>query len=145
MGRLQGNGSMNDGVIPIRYRRTPCPSIGNAYAWLREGGGPYYFAITIVNTAGVGSVTKVEIKGGDSPDWIPLDHDPNYTSARPQERYGSWVMPRGYGPFNLPIGLRLTSPNGEQIANEDAIKSFSASDDAVPGFYYVDLGIQFTG
>lgn len=144
MGRLQGNGSMNDGVIPIRYRRTPCPSIGNAYAWLREGGGPYYFALTVVNTAGVGSVTKVEVKGTDTDEWIALDHDPNYTSSRPQERYGSWTIPQGSGPFNLPVGLRLTSPNGEQIVNEEAIKSFTPPADAPQGFYYLDLGVQFT-
>ena len=63
MGRLQGNGSLTNGVIPTRYKRIPCPVPGNAYVWLRDGGGPYYFALTIVNTFGAGSVTNVEIMG----------------------------------------------------------------------------------
>ncbi|UKZ94651.1 uncharacterized protein TrAFT101_009505 [Trichoderma asperellum] len=144
MGRLQGNGSLNNGVIPTRYRRVQCPKLGNVYIWLRNGGGPYYFALTAVNTNGPGSVTKIEVKGSDSSTWVPLEHDPNYTSSRPQERYGSWVIPQGSGPFNLPVGVRLTSPTGEQIVNEQAIKTFTPPATADPNFYYIDIGVQFS-
>lgn len=113
MGRLQGNGSLAAGVIPTRYKRIPCPNPGNVYLWLRDNGGPYYFALTVVNTAGVGSVVSVEIMGYGGTTWTPLIHDPNYTEARPQERYGAWVMPQGSGPYALPIAVRITSPTGE--------------------------------
>ncbi|KAL6826662.1 Non-catalytic module family expansin [Trichoderma camerunense] len=144
MGRLQGNGSLTNGVIPTRYKRVPCPKLGNVYIWLRNGGGPYYFALTAVNTNGPGSVTKIEIKGAGTDTWVALEHDPNYTSSRPQERYGSWVIPQGSGPFNLPVGIRLTSPTGEQIVNEQAIKTFTPPATADPNFYYIDIGVQFS-
>ncbi|KAJ5832315.1 hypothetical protein N7474_000626 [Penicillium riverlandense] len=144
MGRLQGNGSLTEGVIPTRYKRVPCPKPGNAYIWLRDGGGAYYFALSVVNTNGVGSVISVEVKGAGSSTWTALEHDPNYTSSRPQERYGAWVLPQGDGPFALPIGIRVTSPDGQQIVNEEAISTFTAPAGSVAGFYYIDLGVQFT-
>lgn len=144
MGRLQGNGSLAQGVIPIQYRRVPCPKPGNVYIWLRDGGGPYYFALTIVNTNGVGSVVNVEIQGAGDTEWTSLVHDPNYTEARPQERYGSWTIPQNTGPYNLPIGIRITSPDGQQIVNTEAITSFTAPATAPAGFWYIDLGVQFT-
>jgi hypothetical protein len=145
MGRLQGNGSLTDGVIPIRYQRVACPKPGNAYIWLRDGAGPYYFALTAVNTAGAGSLTKIEVYSNDAKNWTSLVHDPNYTTSRPQERYGAWVMPQGSGPFNPPIGLRLTSPTGQQIVNMNAITSFTPPATAPSGFWYIDLGVQFSG
>lgn len=144
MGRLQGNGSLAAGVIPTRYKRVPCPKPGNAYVWLRDGAGAYYFALSVVNTNGVGSVTKVEVKSAGSSTWIVLNHDPNYTSSRPQERYGAWVLPQGDGPFALPIGIRVTSPDGQQIVNEAAITTFTPPAGSIAGFYYIDLGVQFT-
>ncbi|KAJ9131343.1 Expansin module family protein [Pleurostoma richardsiae] len=147
MGRLQGNGSLTDGVIPIRYKRAPCPKPGNIYIWLREGGGAYYFSLSAVNANGPGSVTKVEIKGGagaGAEDWTPMVRDPNYTSSRPQERYGAWVVPTGAGPFSLPIAVRLTSPTGQQVVNTQAINSFTPPASAPAGFYYLDLGVQFS-
>jgi hypothetical protein len=114
------------------------------YIWLRDSGGPYYFALTAVNTAGVGSVVKIEVQGYGTTTWTPLIHDPNYTEARPQERYGAWVIPQGAGPFNLPIGMRITSPTGEQLVNLQAIKSFTAPSTAPAGANYIDLGMQFT-
>jgi hypothetical protein len=144
MGRLQGNGSLAAGVIPTRYKRVPCPVPGNAYIWLRDGAGPYYFALTIVNTYGVGSVISVEITSSGETGWTSLEHDPNYTSSRPQERYGAWTIPSGTGPFNTPIGLRITSATGEQIVNMNAITSFTAPATAPSGWNYIDLGVQFT-
>jgi len=144
MGRLQGGGSLTAGVIPTRYRRVPCPVPGNVYIWLRDGGGPYYFALSVVNTAGTGSVTTVEIMDSGSSTWTALEHDPNYTSSRPQERYGSWTIPTGTGPYNVPIGIRVTSPTGQQIVNMNAITSFTAPATAPVGFNYIDLGVQFT-
>ncbi|PMD22769.1 hypothetical protein NA56DRAFT_74224 [Hyaloscypha hepaticicola] len=144
MGRLQGNGSLAAGVIPTRYKRTPCPVPGNAYIWLRDSGGPYYFALSIVNTYGVGSVVSVEIMASGSTVWTPMEHDPNYTSSRPQERYGAWTIPSGTGPFNIPIAMRITSASGEQIVNMEAITSFTAPATAPSGWNYIDLGVQFT-
>lgn len=143
MGRLQGNGSLANGVIPIRYKRLPCPKPGNVYLWLRDGAGPYYFSVSAVNTNGPGSVVAFEVLGAGGSQWLALEHDPNYTSSRPQERYGAWVMPNGSGPLALPIGVRLTSPTGEQIVNLNAITTFTAPSNAVPGFYYIDMGVQF--
>lgn len=144
MGRLQGNGSLNQGVIPIKYKRVPCPKPGNAYIWLQEGAGPYYFSLSPVNTNGVGSVVNVEILGAGSTEWIALVRNQDYTTSRPQERFGAFVLPQGDGPINLPIGIRLTSPDGQQIANNAAITSFTAPATAPAGFWYIDLGIQFT-
>ena len=144
MGRLQGNGSLTDGVIPTQYRRVSCPTLGNVYLWLHDGGGPYYFMVSAVNMFGVGSLTTFEAKSSDSNTWVPLIRDPNYTSSRPQERYGAWVIPQGSGPFNPPVAVRLTSPTGEQIVNMEAIKSFTAPAGAPSGYYYIDLGVQFT-
>ena len=144
MGRLQGGGSLAAGVIPTRYKRIPCPVPGNVYIWLRDGGGPYYFALSVVNTYGVGSVTSVEIMGSGGTTWTALLHDPNYTSSRPQERYGSWTIPQGSGPFNVPIAMRITNPAGQQIVNMNAIKSFTAPATAPSGWNYIDLGVQFT-
>jgi hypothetical protein len=114
------------------------------YIWLRDGAGPYYFALTVVNTAGIGSVALVEVQGYGSTTWTPLIHDPNYTEARPQERYGAWVMPQGDGPYALPIGLRITSPTGEQVVALNAITTFTAPATAPAGWYYIDLGVQFS-
>jgi expansin (peptidoglycan-binding protein) len=72
MGRLQGNGSLSAGVIPTRYKRIPCPVPGNAYIWLRDGAAPYYFALSIVNTYGVGAVVNVEIMGSGGTVWTPM-------------------------------------------------------------------------
>ncbi|GFF79268.1 hypothetical protein IFM60648_05430 [Aspergillus lentulus] len=144
MGRLQGNGSLTDGVIPIRYRRVPCPKPGNIYIWLHDGAGPYYFALSAVNTNGPGSVISIEVQAGGSGPWVALDHDPNYTSSRPQERYGSWVLPQGKGPITAPVAMRLTAPDGQQVVKEGAFTSFTPPATAVTGFWYIDLGVQFT-
>ncbi|KAF2269510.1 putative swollenin [Lojkania enalia] len=144
MGRLQGNGSMNDGVIPTRYRRVPCPKPGNIYLWMRGGGSSYYFALTAVNAAGIGSIISIDVKGRESTTWTPLERDPHYSSSRPQERYGAWVIPQNTGPHNLPIAVRLTSAAGEQIVSETAIKSFTPPAEAIEGFWYIDTGVQFS-
>ena len=144
MGRLQGNGSLTNGVIPIQYRRVACPKVGNAYIWLRPGAGPYYLALTVVNTANMGSVVRVEARGSGDSDWVEFQHDPNYSSSRPQERYGAWVLPQGAGPLNLPVGIRVTAPNGDQIVNDAAITSFTAPSTAPDGFWYIDMGTNFS-
>ncbi|PKX95989.1 putative swollenin [Aspergillus novofumigatus IBT 16806] len=123
-----------------RYRRVPCPKLGNIYIWLHDGAGPYYFALSAVNTNGPGSVTSVEVQAGGSGPWIALEHDPNYTSSRPQERYGSWVLPQGKGPITAPVAMRLTAPDGKQVVKEGAITSFTPPATAVKGFWYIDLG-----
>ncbi|KAF2690313.1 hypothetical protein K458DRAFT_474563 [Lentithecium fluviatile CBS 122367] len=144
MGRLQGNGSLNDGVIPTRYRRVACPKPGNIYLWMREGGSAYYFAFTAVNAAGIGGITDIEIRGAGAEDWTSLDRDPHYSSSRPQERYGAWVVPQNTGPYEVPIAVRLTSSAGEVVVSEMAIRSFTPPEGAVKGFWYLDTGVQFS-
>lgn len=142
MGRLQSkDGSLAAGVIPIRYKRVSCPKPGNVYLWLREGGGPYYFAFTVVNAAGIGAVVNVEVQGKDSK-WTSLVRDPNYTESRPQERYGTWRLPQGDGPYAFPLSIRLTSAAGEQIVGK--VTTFDPPATAPKGFNYYDLGVQFT-
>ena len=60
--------------------------------------------------------------------WVALQRDPNYTSARPQERYGVWVVPQGSGPFELPLSLRVTDPSGKAIVGSGVIKAWSPAD-----------------
>lgn len=144
MGRLQGNGSLAAGVIPTQYRRVPCPTLGNVYLWLHDGGGPYYFMLSAVNSYGIGSLVDFEILGAGQTTWTALERDPDYTTSRPQERYGAWVVPQNTGPYELPIAVRLTSATGEQIVNMEAITTFTAPSTAPAGFYYIDLGVQFT-
>jgi len=151
MARLQtgdANGQMVDGVIPTRYRRVPCPVTGNIYILLKNG-GEYYFAFSVVNVSGLGSLVNVEARL-PSGDWVSLIRDPNYTQARPQERFGTWVLPQGAGPFTLPLALRFTDPSGRTLVSEQAITSWTppATTDAnlanfYSQFYYIDTGVQF--
>jgi expansin (peptidoglycan-binding protein) len=145
MARLQtgdANGTMVDGVIPIRYRRVPCPVVGNMYIWLRTGASPYYFALSVVNASGIGSIVSVEAQLS-SGDWVALQRDPNYSSSRPHERYGAWVLPQGAGPFHLPVTLRITDPSGRSLVAEEVIKSWTPPTEAQVGAYYIDTGVQF--
>jgi hypothetical protein len=135
-------GGIVDGVIPTRYRRVPCPVVGNVYVWLRSGAGPYWFALSVVNVAGPGSVVKVEAQLASGA-WAALARDPNYTSSRPQERYGSWVVPQGAGPFALPMSLRITSASGAALVASGIVKAWAAPDAAMAETYYVDTGLQF--
>jgi hypothetical protein len=146
MARLQSgdpNKGMVDGVIATKYRRVPCPVMGNIYVWLLTGASDYYFSLSVVNAAGPGSIVGVEarLKSGE---WIAMQRDANYTSARPQERYGTWVVPQGAGLFGLPLSLRFASPNGKTVEAVDAIKSWTPTDpNQDPEMYYIDTGVQF--
>jgi len=145
MARLQtgdANGNMIDGVIPIQYRRVPCPVVGNVHLWLKSGASNYWFSLSVVNVAKFGSITLVEAQDAAG-NWIPMNRDQNYTSSRPQERYGVWVVKQGSGPYNLPIPLRLTDPSGKQLLAPTAISSFTAPTGTDPEMYYVDTGVQF--
>jgi hypothetical protein len=149
MGRLQGNGSLANGVIPTMYQRIPCPNPGNIFIWVQAGAGPYYFSLAVVNTAGIGSLISVEaLSAGNDPtvdaNWISLERNPDYTSSRPQERYGAWVLPQGDGPFSLPMGIRVTDPSGQSLVNTEAITSWTPPASAPEGYWYVDFGLQFT-
>ncbi|MGA2449294.1 MAG: hypothetical protein ABTD50_11490 [Polyangiaceae bacterium] len=146
MSRLQTGvigGNMTEGVIPTRYQRVPCPVPGNVYLRILPSAGPYYFALTVVNVRGFGSVVSVEAQL-PSGDWVALVRDQNYTAARPQERSGDWVIPQGAGPFQLPVTIRITDPGGTSLVASDAIKSWTSTDDATPyDAYYIDTGVQF--
>jgi hypothetical protein len=145
MARLQTgdpNGNMVDGVIPIKYRRVPCPVVGNIYVWLHSGAGSYWFALSIFNVKGLGSVTIAEAQTAAG-DWGSLQRDPNYSSQRPQERYGTWVIPQGAGPFALPISLRFTNGAGTTITATGAIKAYAPTDSSLAEMYYIDTGVQF--
>jgi chitodextrinase len=145
MARLQTgspNGGMVDGVIPTRYRRVPCPVVGNVYIWLRSGASPYYFALSVMNMAGLGSATLVEAQDANG-NWISMVRDQNYTSSRPQERYGAWVVPQGSGPFNLPVSLRITDGSGVPQLASGIIKSWTPASSSMAEMYYIDTGLQF--
>jgi hypothetical protein len=151
MSRLQtgdANGMMVDGVIPTRYRRVPCLVKGNIYILVKNGGA-YYFSFSVVNMAGLGSLVSVEARL-PSGEWVALIRDPNYTQARPQERFGTWVLPQGQGPFTLPLALRFTDASGHALVSEQAVKSWdppATTDTALASFYrdfyYIDTGVQF--
>ncbi|MBN1697384.1 MAG: hypothetical protein JW881_07710 [Spirochaetales bacterium] len=145
MARLQSGsatGGIIDGVIPIKYRRVPCPVVGNIHVWLHSGAGNYWFALSVVNVKGLGSVTIVEAQT-EAGDWVALVRDPNYSTHRPQERYGTWVIPQGAGPFALPISMRFTNGAGTTITAEGAIPSFSTSESGLAENYFIDTGVQF--
>jgi hypothetical protein len=151
MARLQtgdANKGIVDGVIPTRYRRVPCPIKGNIHILVKNG-GEYYFAFSVVNVTGIGSLVNVEARL-PSGDWVSLVRDPIYHSYQPQERFGTWVLPQGFGPFTLPLALRFTDPSGRSIVSEQAVKDWNppaTTDTALANFYkdfyYIDTGVQF--
>ena len=146
MARLQSgdpNLGIVNGVIPTKYKRVPCPVVGNMYIWLRSGASNYYFALSVVNASGPGSIVNVEAQLADGT-WSTLHRDANYTSSRPQERYGTWVVAQGAGPFSLPMSLRITSPTGQVVEAAGAVKSWASPNPSQdPEMYYIDTGVQF--
>ncbi len=145
MSRLQTgdpNGTITDGVIPTKYKRVPCPVVGNMYIWLRPNAGAYYFALTVVNMAGLGSAAKVEAQL-PSGDWVMLMRDANYTLSRPQERFGTWALPQGYGPFDLPVTLRISDGSGRAVVAKDVIKAWAPTDTSQSQTWFIDTGVQF--
>jgi len=146
MTRLQMNDpnvGMVEGVIPIRYKRVPCPVKGNIYIRILPGANQWYFAINVVNVANMGSIVAVEVLQDGV--WYNLVRDPNYSSTRPQERYGSWVVPplkegEQSVAFQTPLTLRFTDSAFNSLTAPDAIPEWPTTDDY---FYYVDSGVQF--
>jgi hypothetical protein len=116
--------------------------VGNIHIWLHTGAGNYWFALTVVNVKGLGAATIVEAQT-ESGDWVSLQRDPNYSTQRPQERYGTWVIPQGAGPFALPISLRFTNAAGTTITATGAIKAFATSESGLAENYFIDTGVQF--
>ncbi len=156
MARLQTgdpNGTITEGVIPIRYRRVPCPVVGDIHVWVRTGAGPYWFSINVVNISGTGTLAKVEAYrnpgpvydgGPDLPgEWVPLMRDPNY--AHPQERYGAWMTPNvsNVQPFSLPLSIRITDFPGRTLTASELIKQWTPEDESLQEMYYIDTGLQF--
>jgi hypothetical protein len=145
MARLQTgdpNGNINDGVIPTKYRRVPCPVVGNIHIWLRPNAGAYYFAMTVVNVAGLGAVATLEAQL-PSGEWVALMRDKNYSLSRPQERFGTWATPQGKGPFDLPVTLRVGDGGGRSVIAKDVIKAWAPSDSSQSQNWYIDTGVQF--
>ena len=145
MSRLQTgdpNGTITDGVVPTKYKRVPCPVVGNMHLWLRPNAGPYYFALTVVNMAGLGSAAIVEAQL-PSGEWVMLKRDQNYSMSRPQERFGTWALPQGYGPFNLPVTLRVSDGSGRAVVAKDVIKTWAPDDKSLSEAWYIDTGVQF--
>jgi hypothetical protein len=136
------NGAIVDGVIPTKYKRVPCPVVGNIHLWVRQPADPYYLALTVVNVAGLGAAAKVEAQL-PSGEWVLLQRDKNYTMSRPQERYGVWATPQGAGPFNLPITLRVTDASGRAVVAKDVIKTFAPTDSSQSQTWFIDTGVQF--
>jgi hypothetical protein len=145
MARLQTgnpNGATVDGVIPTKYKRVPCPVVGNIHVWMRPNAGPYYFSMTVVNMAGLGAAATVEAQL-PSGEWVGLQRDKNYTLARPQERFGTWALPQGYGPFSLPVTLRIADGSGKPLVAKDAIKAWAPEDKALAENWFIDIGVQY--
>jgi hypothetical protein len=145
MARLQTgdpNGNIMDGVIPTKYRRVPCPVAGNIHIWLRPNGSEYYFAMTVVNVAGLGSVAQLEAQL-PSGEWVALQRDQNYSLSRPQERFGTWALPQGKGPFSLPVTLRISDGSGRSVLAKDVIKAWAPSDQSQSQNWFIDTGVQF--
>jgi hypothetical protein len=145
MARLQTgdpNGTITDGVIPTKYKRVPCPVVGNMYIWLRPNAGAYYFALTVVNMAGLGAVAKVEAQL-PSGEWVQLKRDANYSLSRPQERFGTWALPQGYGPFDLPVTLRISDGSGRALVAQGVIKAWAPTDTSQSENWFIDTGVQF--
>jgi hypothetical protein len=145
MGRLQTgdpNGAMPAGVIPTRYKRVPCPVTGNVHVWMRPNASEYYFALTVVNVAGLGAAAKVEaqLPAGE---WVALQRDRNYSLSRPQERFGTWALPQGAGPFSLPVTLRISDGSGRALVAKDAIKAWAPADKSLEQMWFIDTGVQF--
>ena len=112
-----------NGVIPTKYKRVPCPVVGNMYIWLRVVHLIPISRSASSTRAAPGSIVNVEAQLADGT-WLTLHRDTNYTSARPQERYGTWVVAQGAGPFLLPMSLRITSPTGQAVEATGAITSW---------------------
>lgn len=145
MSRLQSgdpNGAMPAGVIPTQYRRVPCPVTGNIHIWMRPNASEYYFALTVVNMGGLGAATLVDAQL-PSGNWVAMQRDTNYSLSRPQERFGTWALPQGTGPFSLPVTLRITDGSGRAIVAKDAIKAWVPDDKSLSEIWFIDIGVQF--
>jgi Expansin C-terminal domain len=145
MSRLQTgdpSGTITDGVIPTKYKRVPCPVVGNMHVWMRPNASAYYFALTVVNMAGLGSAAKVEAQL-PSGNWVQLKRDANYSLTRPQERFGTWALPQGSDPFSLPVTLRVTDGSGRALVAKDAIKTWAPVDTSLSENWFIDTGVQF--
>lgn len=145
MARLQTgdpNGNISAGVIPTKYRRVPCPVVGNIYIWLRPQASAYYFAMTVVNVAGLGAVAKLEAQL-PSGEWVALLRDANYSLSRPQERFGTWALPQGKGPFDLPVTLRISDGSGRSLVAQNVIKAWAPSNSDQAQVWFIDTGVQF--
>ena len=145
MSRLQSgdpNGKISDGVVPTKYRRVPCPVVGNIFIWLRPNASEYYFALTVVNMAGLGAAATVEAQL-PSGDWVQLLRDKNYTLSRPQERFGTWALPPVKDPFALPVTLRIKDGSGRSVLAKDAVKAWAPTDKAQSEMWFIDTGVQF--
>ena len=92
--------------------------------------------------AGLGAAAIVEAQL-PSGEWVALQRDQNYSMSRPQERYGTWALPQGYGPFSLPLTLRIADGSGRLVVAQDAVKAWAPEDESLKEFWFVDLGVQF--
>ncbi|XP_057756553.1 expansin-A22-like [Arachis stenosperma] len=58
------------GIIPVRYRRTPCIKHGGVKFELK--GNPHWLLVLVFNVANAGDVTNVRISGSTTRAWIPM-------------------------------------------------------------------------
>jgi hypothetical protein len=116
--------------------------VGNIHIWLRPNASAYYFALTVVNAAGLGAAAMVEAQL-PSGSWVALERDKNYTLSRPQERYGTWALPQGQEPFQLPVTLRITDGSGRAVVANSAITAWAPSDSSQAQNWFIDTGVQF--
>ena len=92
--------------------------------------------------AGLGAVAKVEAQL-PSGEWVQLKRDANYSLSRPQERFGTWALPQGYGPFDLPVTLRISDGSGRALVAQGVINAWAPTDTSQSENWFIDTGVQF--
>ncbi|KAG9160462.1 hypothetical protein Leryth_008872 [Lithospermum erythrorhizon] len=58
------------GIVPVTYRRVPCPRTGGI-AFTIEG-NPHFYLIKVTNVGGAGDVVGLEVSGGKKLPWTKL-------------------------------------------------------------------------
>ncbi|KAE8789650.1 expansin-A14-like [Hordeum vulgare] len=58
------------GIIPVVYQRVPCVRRGGVRFTIN--GHDYFQLVLVTNVATIGSIKSMDVKGSESPDWMPM-------------------------------------------------------------------------
>ncbi|XP_020159793.1 expansin-A14 [Aegilops tauschii subsp. strangulata] len=58
------------GIIPVVYQRVPCVRRGGVRFTIN--GHDYFQLVLLTNVATIGSIKTMDVKGSESPDWMPM-------------------------------------------------------------------------